>query len=334
MLHLKKIAASFLIYTLTIGTALATVATVASDEPAPPETQYRVVNLMPAFWKFWGDAQHLDVAAQAALFEKEVGSRYPLYYAPQVIGLDPQQPYSAGLAQRYSLVHSLVRDRMDLVRNLSESIGRDLPKHEARFRQAFPDLAYDGDIVFMYSLGGFDGGTRTVGGKTALLFGLDMMAYVYGKEVDPAPFFHHELFHVYHAQFPGAGTPGPHDGLLGALWREGLATYVAHSLNPQAAGVSLFGLPRSTPQRVHATLPMLARQLHSVLGSQSETDYRMWFNGSKDDAVPPARAGYIIGYLVAERLAHRYTLRQLAHMPVRTLKPEIEAELRRLANQE
>ena len=41
-------------------------------------------------------------------------------------------------------------------------------------------------------------------GQQALLFGLDMMAYVYGNDADPEPFFDHELFHIYHSQFLGS----------------------------------------------------------------------------------------------------------------------------------
>lgn len=327
MKHFLRLA---ILLTTLLGTVMGAATAKAASTPTPAgPAHYHIENLMPAFWDFWSKAKQLDVDAQAALFEKQVAARYPNVYAPQVLGLDPGQAYSSALAGRYKLVHRLIGARMDLVRNLSDSIERDLPQYEKRFREVFPDFAYDGDIVFMYSLGGFDGGTRNVGGKVTLLFGLDMIAYVYGKDADLAPFFHHELFHVYHSQLLGAAPTD--DSLISALWREGLATYVAQVLNPQSGSISIFGLPRSTPDRVRADLPQLARQLRSKLDSTSESDYRVWFNGSQENAVPPARAGYFIGFLVAERLGRKHTPQELAHMPVHVLRPEIEAVLRDLA---
>jgi hypothetical protein len=88
------------------------------------------------------------------------------------------------------------------MRTLSKRIATDLPRYESTFRKAFPDFAYDGEVYFLSSLGGFDGATRTVKGRTALLFGVDMIAYVYG-ETDPQAFFHHELFHIHHCGSSG-----------------------------------------------------------------------------------------------------------------------------------
>ncbi|MCG2592889.1 hypothetical protein LZ009_08860 [Ramlibacter sp. XY19] len=290
---------------------------------------YRVIDLMPDFWAFHARAQGLAPEAQAALFEQEVAARHPDAYAPNVIGLDPAKPYGEQLQRRYLRVLPILADRTDLMRRLSTSIARDLPRYEARFRETFPDLDYRGDIYFLHSLGGFDGGTRRVDGRTALLFGVDMIAWVYGEGIDPQPFFHHELFHIYQGQFAAAGeAERDDDPLVTALWREGLATYVAQTLNPQAGGVSIFGLPRTTPARVLANRPQLARDLRGLLDSRAPGDYKRWFLGGRDEnAEVPGRAGYVLGYHVAERLAQRHPLRELARLPVTALRPEIDAAL-------
>jgi uncharacterized protein YjaZ len=182
----------------------------------------------------------------------------------------------------------------------------------------------------MHSLGGFDGATRTVKGRTALLFGVDMIAYIYGTDANPEPFFHHELFHLYHAQFKGAGS-GVKASLLSSLWREGLATYVAQELNPQAIGVAIFGLPRSTPTLAQGRLSALARELRDNLDSDSAQDYARFFTGAREDAPVPARSGYYVGYLVAKELAKRHTMAELARAPIAQLRPEIEAALDAMA---
>jgi hypothetical protein len=296
----------------------------SSSAPATPA--YQVVNLMPAFEEFWAQAKSKDMPTQATLFGQLLADRYPEVYNRDVLGGPPDVEFTATLPKRYPAVQARIAPKMEVVLRLGRQIGSDLPRYEANFRKTFPGLDYSGRIYFLYSLGAFDGGTRTVKGQLALLFGLDMMAYVYGEEANPEPFFHHELFHIYHSQFSGEGGT-----LAAALWREGLATYAAHVLNPTAAGVNLFGLPRNTPERTRAELPRYVRAMRAVLDSEKKDDYARYFLGGMDEqAETPARSGYYIGYLVAEKLARRHTLLDLARAQLGQLRPEIDQALQEL----
>lgn len=310
-----------------VSVAPAATQAAATAPPTPPgPATYTVVDLMPAFWEFWAQAKDKDETTQVQLFQKLLVARYPEVYNQEVLGGPKDKPFAEALPARYHLIQGLVQPKMDIVEKLSRQIGQDMPRYQERFRQTFPDLHYTGKIYFMYSLGGFDGATRHVNGQEVLLFGLDMMAYVYGREADPEPFFHHEFFHIYHSQFLNHG-----EDIATALWREGLATYVAHVLNPQATGAALFGLPRNTPERVQAQLPRYAREIQAVLGSESKEDYARFFLGGRDEqATIPARSGYYLGYLVAEKLAKRHSLQDLAHASVEQLRPEIEQALTEL----
>ncbi|MBF9237001.1 hypothetical protein I2I05_06295 [Hymenobacter sp. BT683] len=301
---------------------------VAAAKPLKTKPGYSVVDLMPDFRKFWAQARDKDQATQVALFKKLVADPHPEVYNRDVLGGPPDKAFAATLPERYPAIQALVQPKMDLVLRLSQQIGQDLPRYENSFRKTFPDLKYNGRIYFMYSLGAFDGATRTVRDKEALLFGLDMIAYVYGQEADPEPFFHHELFHIYHSQFFGEEQT-----VAAALWREGLATYVAHALNPKAAGVNLFGLPRNTPERTQAALPRYVGPLRAVLNSEKKEDYSRYFMGMDEQAETPARSGYYIGYLVAEKLAKRHSLQELAHAQLKDLLPEIEQALQELEAQ-
>lgn len=309
--------------------ALALAAGASHAAIAAPAT-YHTVNLMPEFWSFYDRAKHLPLEAQGAAFAHTIAARHPELYNRDVIGGDKDIPLARMVTDRYVKVQGMVGTKMDLMRELSDRIGHDLPRYEARFRQSFPDLSYTGELYFMYSLGGFDGGTRTVKGKTALLFGLDMITWVYGREADPEPFFDHELFHIYQAKFDDP-VPGYGDKFVSSLWSEGLAMHVAQSLNPKAGGVAIFGLPRTTPQRAEAELPKLARAVRGLLDSTSEDDYKRYFLGMDEQAETPARSGYYVGFKVAQLLGQRHSLRELARMPVSQLRPEIEAALDQLA---
>ncbi|MBG9386533.1 hypothetical protein [Caenimonas aquaedulcis] len=297
------------------------------------EPAYRVINLMPDYWAFFDQAmaQGLNDAGQAALFEKMVIARHPAVYTPRVLSIDESKPFSEQVATRYARIRAMNSGQTELMRRLSDSIGKDMRRYETRFREVFPDLAYDGDIYFLYSLGAFDGVVRPVNGKPALLFGIDMIAFVYGTDADPQPFFHHELFHLYHRQSRGMGR-GAGGKLVSPLWAEGLAVYVARTLNPQAGEVSIFGLPRGMPERAHGLAPQLARDILGRLDSTSRVDYERFFVAGRT-RIPdvPVRSGYFIGYLVAAKLAKKYPLLELAHMRLPDLRPEIEAALREIA---
>lgn len=302
----------------------ATAAAADAGKPAAAGQGYRVINLMPAFWEFHEKTKGLAPDAQAVLFNRMVAKRYPDVYRAEVVGIRKEKPLDEEIVRRYKMVHERIGSQVDVMRGVSDRISKDLANYETTFRKTFPDLAYTGDIYFMHSLGGFDGGVRTINGRAALLFGVDMITWVYGKDANPEPFFDHELFHIYHRQFQEPDQP---KGILPALWGEGLATYVAQAMNPGTGGVEIFGLPRNTPERVLADVPGLAGKLRKLLDSESQDDYRRYFLGLDEQAEVPSRSGYVIGYFVAKKLAQRRTLQQLAHTPLRVLRPEIEQAL-------
>jgi uncharacterized protein YjaZ len=154
-----------------------------------------------------------------------------------------------------------------------------------------------------------------------------MIAAIYGPTADVEPFFDHELFHIYHSQFP---DPGAEDTLARALWREGLATYVAQALNPSVSERILFGLPEDMPARARQLLPKLAAELRTKLDSKDPKEYAAFFlgNGARKDI--PARSGYFVGYQVARELARKHTLAQLAHLHGPELRTAIAEALKRL----
>jgi len=312
---------------LAVLTLVACAACVTPKPPPAPPPGYRVINEMPRFWRFWKEAEALDPPQQARLFHETVVKEQPGLYAARVLGLDDRKPYEEMLVQRWKRVFPLVLPHFDTVRRLSEDLEQDLPRYDARFRRVFPDMAYTGDVYFMVSLGGFDGGTRKVNGATALLFGVDMIAYVYGDDANLEPLFDHELFHIYHEQFEDKADE---DKLYRALWREGLATYVAWKMNPTATPRTIFGLPADMPGKSEASLPKLAKLLRERLDSERDTDYATFFLGNTVREDVPARSGYYVGYRVVERLAGNRPLAELARLKGPALRHEIEAALREL----
>lgn len=311
-----------------LGGALAVlgIARAAAANTAAGTRPYRVVDLMPAFWRFWSGAQRLPIDKHAALLRQTLCLQHPEVYNASVLGLDAGKPLADELERRYARWLPRLQPHVERMRQVSERIATDLPRYEASFRTAFPDLAYDGEVYFLCSFGAFDGATRSVKGRTALLFGVDMIAAIYGDAVDPQAFFHHELFHIYHAQVAPAGE----DRLIDGLWSEGLALHVAKTLNPSADGVALFGLPPGMPERAQQMLPRLARELREQLDSTSNEVYARWFLGSNLDGAVPARSGYYVGYQVARRIGASIAPAALARLHGPTLRTVVERALREL----
>jgi len=155
---------------------------------------------------------------------------------------------------------------------------------------------------------------------------VDVIAAIYGQKADLEAFFDHELFHIYHQQFP---DPELEDTIARALWKEGLATYVGWTLNPETPESVIFALPADMPARTRAMLPKLAGELRGKLDSKSPEDYQNFFFGNSKREDIPARSGYYVGYLVARELARDRSLPELARLHGKPLRDAIEGVLRK-----
>ena len=196
----------------------------------------------------------------------------------------------------------------------------------ASFEAALGPVPLDRPFFLVHSLGEMDGGTRTLAGHSRLIFGADVIARIH-KDQDMTPFFHHELFHVYHERlFPDC------DPLWCNLWTEGLATYVSHALNPGASDSQLLlTIPVPLRAAVEANRPHAICSVAARLGSTKSEDYRALFNFKSTDPALPGRMGYYVGYLVAAEAAKDHSLRELAKTQPAEVKPLVERMLARLA---
>ena len=196
------------------------------------------------------------------------------------------------------------------------------------FEKAFGPMRGYPPIYLVNSFGEFDGGTRDLPEGERLLFGADVISMLYeGKPVQP--FFHHELFHLLnHRYFKEC------EQLWCSLWSEGLAVYVAATLNPGASDDALllnFPAPIRPAVEAHRTEAICA--VASRLNSTSKSDYAPLFMAGVKPLSPdlPPRFGYYVGYLVARDLGRTRSLKQLAVMPNAQVKSLLDASLARMA---
>ena len=270
---------------------------------------------MPAFWSFWEKARGQGAAEQYGLFEKIVQAPNAAVYEGAFHGLTkPLAEFVPGSLKDVPPIEAAMRE-------LSGRLAADLPGELAAFQKAFPRFQCSTPVYFLYSAGAFDGATRDVGGKSALMFGLDVIARL--KE-ELSPLVVHELFHVYHAQ---AVADDP-ETFSWALWSEGLATYVSRRLNPNVPEQQACCLPPIAP--VEAALPRLAAEALNLLDSKKPEDSRRYFLGGAELDIP-TRSGYYLGYRIAAEAGKTRTLEELAALTPSQVRAVEVPELQRMA---
>ena len=154
------------------------------------------------------------------------------------------------------------------------------------------------------------------------MFGVDLMAKYHIWKND-TPFFHHELFHVYHEKLFHCK-----DELWCSIWTEGLATYVSYKLTPSASDDELMlNIPSNLVKKIRS------RQLDSFVDlkkkfySKKPEIYSSFFNFAKDETKLPYRRGYYLGFILAKEIGKNYSLEQLAKMDKQTVESLLLKEL-------
>lgn len=297
----------------------------AAPAPAPAPSQ-KFVNLVPAYVAFWDSTRDLNEPARVAAFREQFEILFPGFYAPD--RLKPPQT----IAMQDERIAKGLQD-FPAIRTRFEAIGREfeqmLGSAEQSFRVAFPDFQSNMPIYLTHSLGEMDGGTRNIRGRKLLIFGADSMAHIHAPDANERPFFHHELFHVYHVpKFEHC------EAIWCSLWTEGLAVLVADRLNPGASDAELLlTMPRSLRDAVEQNRKEAVCAVRARFDSEKESDYRPLFNMRKETLSPrlPGRFAYYVGYLVAQQAARTHSLQQLAALTPEQAKPVVKHALDGLA---
>jgi hypothetical protein len=295
------------------------VAPVASKAPAAaPE----VLNLADDFVAFWDATKGLPTPERVAIFKRDVASLIPGFYE-----IDRFEGRVTQERQDERIARSI--ENFDAIREAyivkAEAFDSDLDRNLATFREAFPDFKFDIGVVLLHSLGEMDGGTRELNGKQTLVFGADMMATVHHWD-DEAAFFDHELFHVHHSAFFGEC-----DAVWCGLWKEGLAVYVASTLNPEAGNPELLlEFPKGLVPDTQARLKEALLDLRGSLDSTEIPDLMRLFSTDEDPTGLPGRRGYYLGLLVAREIGKGRDLASLARMTQDEARPLIVAAIDKL----
>lgn len=297
--------------------------------PPPP---FRVVNAMPAFWHFWDTTITESTDKRVSAFFNTVVAAYPDLFRHGLIAsgaltdLDSVPEAQARVAKYLQDVSSFIPQ----MRKISATISQSVSSYVQEFATTFRDYAPTTPMYFSVSLFGFSGGLLISGANTGLYFGVDELARLYGSIANLKLILQHELFHQYHYQI--APEIGEDRAAWAFMWEEGLATYVSWRMNPGTTADQALVLPDRLSELARPHLSKLARRLLDHADSTNPNDYLDLFSVEQAPSGIPARSGYFVGYLVAEKLARTRSLVDLVHLRGQDLKMAVLSVLSELEN--
>lgn len=267
-----------------------------------------------AFDRFATETVATPPAERVAAFREKFNALVPGFYAPRGA---PEEKYR----ERVQKALEAYPAQRDKILATARDFKAAYESGNARFLRFFPNYKPSMPIYLLHSLGEMDGGTREIDGRTVAVFGADVIARIHSSDTI-GPLLDHELFHFYHADaFPECKP------LWCSLWTEGLATYVAGQMNPGADDRTLMlTIPRPIRPEVEPRLTEAMCYTRAQLDSTDPKVYGAFFYGNGVSQFPP-RFGYLIGYLVTQKIGAGRSLESLAAMTPDQVKPLIEQAL-------
>lgn len=304
-------------FTLPILCMLAAGAATASE--SPPAMQ--VHDLASPFVAVWERNVGKSDEEFVRDFKATVASRFPQFYG--VARYEGKKSEAERDAEIVAARAEFAGMRAAYVNKVGR-FKQELPVHVASFRKLFPDYEARNPLWFVHSLGEMDGGKRRLDGKLEFIFGADQMVKVH-KENNEAYFFHHELFHDYQ---PMQCERWP---VWASLWQEGMASYAAKVLNPNATDEEMMlHLPLNMVPDTRKQMRRALDDLYAKLDSTDQDAYSGLFLRKGDNSGMPARRGYYLGVLVAEEAARTMSVQQLARLDCEAVRPVVFAAVARL----
>jgi hypothetical protein len=261
--------------------------------------------LADEFPVFFDATSTMPTAQRVAAFKERFDSFFSGFYEPA--HGETQTEFDASIADALTQFPAL--------RQQYEQLERDFPRAFAtaiaHFRKQIPGLKTALPIWLVHSLGRMDGGLRTFGGKTHMIFGADVIARIHNDGTISA-FLDHELFHMENERW--FKDCNPETTIWCSLWLEGSAVYAASIMNPGATDhMLLLDLPRPIRAEVDAKWQEAVCQVLPDLDKSDEATYASYFFGGNEAQASPHRWGYYLGYRMMQRIGRHYTLSQIDH---------------------
>ena len=282
----------------------------------PPQESWSYRSFASDFERVADSTSGLPMTERVRVFRSTFDKLYPSLYA------HPDQSRLDGRIEKALTYFPSIRSTYDQVEpKFPEALANAMKE----FCGAFPDFTPQMPIYLIHSLGTRDGGTDQVAGCKVMLFGADEIAQFHWDE-SLQPFIVHELFHIEHSRhFADC------DQLWCSLWQEGLATYTASVLTPDASDHQLtldvpHPIRRDADAHWGSALCWMAEHFDSTNPSEISAGFTggpkpATYSGDRRLAPLPSRFGYYIGLRVAAQAAKARSLSELDRLDNQAARP-------------
>ncbi len=299
---------------------------IAAPYPAAAREGYRIVNVVDDFMAYHRAAKDGSERQRAALWDSMVEAAHRAFFDDAVYRRKKGPERERYKAYCRRTFWEEIAPEMDFFRGLNRNIGATMDRVVLDFRKHLPEFKPDTDFYVTFSFS-FRGKAVGVGGRDVLALGMESFRDFGSKAENQIRItLAHEMFHLFHFRFFSASG-----GLYRPLWAEGLATYASAVVVPGFRSSAYLGFSGTKMNRCHDLLPQLAADLKKNMGRNDRRLARLYFGAEANQTKVPPEAGYYVGLLIAERLARKHSLAQLAKMDRDTVFRLVAAELDRLA---
>ena len=291
---------------------------------AAPDQGLQLIDYTDEFDTVWQQVATVPKDRRVEAFQAAFATILPGFYDPErVKDFIPKERYQELIAKGLQAYP----EKKAGIQRVSREFSALIAPAQQSFERAFGPMHGYPSVYLVNSFGEFDGGTRKLKDGVHLMFGADMIDQLY-KTTPIQPFFHHELFHLYHGR-----SFDECEAVYCSLWKEGLAVHVASTLNPGASDASLLlTFPVSLREAVEKDRSGAICSVVAKLDSTRNEDFPPLFQGRPQPGAKfPPRYGYYVGYLVAQDLGRTRDLKQLAALTPAEVEPLVKQSLASMA---
>lgn len=294
-------------------------------------------SIADSFSTFWKAARDQPYAVQVERWDEIIeGNRKDIYNA--VVWEAATDPNWRDWKQRLLRARFPVyAESADKIMAMAKSLEANIPARIAEFKKLFPDASAHPAIQVLLAPN-FDAKSGVMPDNSPVLaFAVDSL---FLEHADMDIVFPHELFHLYHASHSGITNDGvmPDADLTLPLFAEGLATYVSSQFCPGHTDGDYL-LQENLGALGKDRIPEIAQRFladadYKAIDRQHPEAFKRWFNVTKagGNANLPDRAGYWLGLAVIRRLAHAYSLQDIASWRPEQAQMHARAVLHELAD--
>lgn len=289
-----------------------------------PQNGPQMVSIRSNIEEFWSQAENQPLEKWEELFEVAVIQPHQSAYDSLVFRGDYK--LNRYPSMRSNFLKKFQKNYPTLI-NTFKHFEESIPTQINNFKKTFPKAQLNSLVYLMVSLR-FDGKTGAIQNIPAIAFGME---YYLSEKTNTDILFSHELIHLYQMELFSSNFSTT---LLEQAWEEGIATYASGILNPKIKDESLIFGDEKLAEHCKKHSNKLLKLIYPIKDSKDKNLSTIWFSGQQTQPEIPTRAGYCVGYRLAQYLGKTHSLKTMVEWPPEVSNKKALLALQKLSRNE